>query len=40
MADMVQKRLKRNFTQSEWNYYIGANVPYESFINDGKEEKP
>lgn len=40
MAEMVQKRLKRNFTQSEWNYYIGPNVPYESFTNDGKEVKP
>ena len=40
MAEMVQKRLKRNFTQSEWNYYIGPNVPYESFTNVGKEAKP
>ena len=40
MADLVKKKLKRNFTQSEWNYYIGASVPYEPFITDGKEVKP
>ena len=38
MVDVLKKNLKRNLTTEEWNYYIGKNVPYESFIN-GKEEK-
>lgn len=41
MVDMLKKKLKRNFTQDEWNYYIGQNVPYEAFVDeDGKEVKP
>ena len=40
MADMVKKKLKRNFTESEWNYYIGPSVPYEPFITTEKEVKP
>lgn len=40
MVEAVKKKLKRDFTQSEWNYYMGQNVPYESFINTGKEVKP
>ena len=32
MVDKVQKTLKRNFTPSEWNYYIGNKVPYETFV--------
>ena len=32
MFDKLQKRLIRNMTQEEWNYYIGRNVPYESFL--------
>ena len=32
MVDKVQKKLKRNFTPSEWNYFIGENVPYETFV--------
>ena len=31
MVERINKKLKRNFTQEEWNYYIGNNVPYESF---------
>lgn len=31
MADIVSKKLTRNFTTEEWNYYIGRNVPYEKF---------
>ena len=37
MRQMLKKKLKRNLTQDEWNYYIGRNIPYESFI--GKEAK-
>ena len=33
MADKVKKKLVRNFTEDEWNYYIGKNVPRENFIN-------
>ena len=32
MVDMTWDRLKRDFTAEEWNYYIGKNVPYESFL--------
>lgn len=31
MADMIKGRLHRDFTSEEWNYYIGLNIPYESF---------
>ena len=29
MVSEIKKRIHRNFTQEEWNYYIGQNVPYE-----------
>ena len=32
MISEIKKRIKRNFTQEEWNYFIGPNVPYEAFI--------
>lgn len=32
MVDVLKKKLKRNLTTEEWNYYIGKNVPYERFI--------
>lgn len=35
MAKRVKANLKRNLTHEEWNYYIGKNIPYETFI--GKE---
>ena len=35
MVERIEKKLKRNFTTEEWNYYIGRNVPYQTFI--GKE---
>ena len=38
MKERLQKKIKRNFTTDEWNYYIGQNVPYEPFIK-GKEAK-
>ena len=31
MVERISKKLKRDFTKEEWNYYIGNNVPYESF---------
>ena len=40
MVERIKSKLKRNFTQNEWNYYIGEKVPYESFITTkGKEAK-
>lgn len=39
MVNLIRDNLKRDFTTEEWNYYIGKNVPYESFIK-GKEVKP
>jgi len=38
MVNKLKSQLKRNFTREEWNYYIGANVPYEKYIE--KEEQP
>lgn len=32
MAEEIKKSLKRDFTPEEWAYYIGNNIPYESFI--------
>ena len=37
MVDTMKKKMKRNLTMEEWNYFIGQNVPYEKFIN-GKED--
>jgi hypothetical protein len=40
MAERIKHKLNRNFTQDEWNYYIGKNIPYETFISTkGKEAK-
>ena len=33
MARQIQKALKRDFTDDEWNYYIGNNVPRVTFKN-------
>ena len=32
MAKYIKESLTRDFTQEEWAYYIGNNIPYESFI--------
>lgn len=34
MANMVRQKLSRDFTTDEWNYFIGRNVPYESFLKN------
>lgn len=40
MVDRIKHKLKRDFTQNEWNYYIGEKIPYESFLSKkGKEAK-
>ena len=31
MATTIKHRLTRNFTQQEWEHYVGMNVPYEKF---------
>jgi len=35
MVERLKGKLKRNLTREEWNYYIGQNVPYETFIGKG-----
>ena len=32
MAERIEKSLKRNFTQQEWNYYVGKSIPYRKII--------
>ena len=33
MFDKLQQKINRNLSQEEWNYYVGRNVPYESFLS-------
>lgn len=33
IQERIRKNLKRDFTQEEWNYYIGKRIPYRSFMN-------
>ncbi len=41
MVETIRKKLKRNLTPDEWNFYIGQDVPYEPFIGlPGKEVAP
>ncbi len=37
MVKIIKSKLKRNLTHDEWNYYIGKDVPYETFLTEGKE---
>ena len=37
MQQQLKAKIKRNLTREEWNYYIGKNIPYETFI--GKEAR-
>ncbi len=39
MIEKLKSKLKRNFTQEEWNFFIGENVPYEDFMASIKREK-
>jgi len=32
MQQQLKAKIKRNLTREEWNYYIGKNIPYETFI--------
>lgn len=36
MEEIIKQKLKRDLTSDEWNFYIGKDVPYESFVG-GKE---
>ena len=38
MVQKIKEGLKRDFTRKEWDYYIGENIPFESFT--GKEVAP
>ncbi len=38
MVDTIKKKLKRNFTKEEWDYYIGHDVPYETFVDTHRKE--
>ena len=41
IIENVKAQGKRNFTPTEWNYYIGENVEYEPIVKTGrKEERP
>ena len=33
MVNKIKESLTRDFTREEWNYYIGASVPYEKLRN-------
>ena len=39
MRQMLKSHVTRNLTREEWNYYIGKNIPYETFIGR-KEGRP
>ena len=40
MVEAIRKKMKRDLTVEEWNYYIGQDVPFESFVGtQGKEGK-
>ena len=28
IAQRLRQNVKRNFTQEEWNYYVGKGIPY------------
>jgi hypothetical protein len=35
IAQQLREKVKRNFTQEEWNYYVGKGIPYAAFgLND------
>ena len=38
MADKLYNMLRRDLTPSEWDYYIGKNIPYESFVKPIRKE--
>ena len=32
IQDRIRKRIKRDFTKQEWDYYIGSDIPFRSFL--------
>ena len=38
MVERIRRKLKRDFTEEEWTYYIGNKIPYESFYSQGGKE--
>ena len=34
IGQRIQQSLKRNFTQAEWDYYVGKGIPYRKFISE------
>ncbi len=39
MEKLIRKNLNRDLTHDEWNYFIGKDIPYESFLGKGKETR-
>ena len=38
MAERIRQNVKRNFTQEEWNYYVGKGIPYRKMRNERNEK--
>ena len=36
IGQRIKQSLKRNFTQEEWDYYVGKGIPYRKFISNKK----
>ena len=34
IAQRIRQNVKRNFTQEEWNYYVGKGIPYMRMMNE------
>lgn len=34
IGERIRQNVKRNFTQEEWNYYVGKSIPYRKLINE------
>ena len=34
IAQRIRQKVKRDFTQEEWNYYVGKEIPYRSFLGN------
>jgi hypothetical protein len=34
IAERLRRNVKRNFTQEEWNYYVGKGIPFRKLIMD------
>lgn len=36
LQERIQRNVRRDFTQDEWNYFIGRSIPFRPFINQQK----